>query len=88
MSTKVSLPHRQRSFGTSGENLYHIENMSSHHLPSGTLASGELACCYCSAELADFAVGLAVISSLVVIERYRCPIPMRSCCLLLEHDEP
>lgn len=32
MSTKVTLP-RQRSFGTSGENLYNIDNMPSHHLP-------------------------------------------------------
>ena len=33
MSTKVTLPQRQRSFGTSGENLYNLDNMPSHHLP-------------------------------------------------------
>lgn len=33
MSMKVTLPQRQRSFGTSGENLYNIEKMPSHHLP-------------------------------------------------------
>ena len=33
MSTKVTLPQRQRSLGTSGENLYNLESMPSHHLP-------------------------------------------------------
>jgi len=33
MSTKVTLPQRQRSFGTSGENLYNLDTMPSHHLP-------------------------------------------------------
>merc|ERR1719422_1031482 len=33
MSTKVTLPQRQRSFGTSGDNLYNLDTMPSHHLP-------------------------------------------------------
>lgn len=32
MSTKVTLPQKQRSFGISGENLYN-QDMPSHHLP-------------------------------------------------------
>jgi dual specificity tyrosine-phosphorylation-regulated kinase 2/3/4 len=44
MSTKVTLPQRQRSFGTSGENLYNLENMPSHHhlppLTSQTVGGG------------------------------------------------
>lgn len=33
MSTKVTLPQRQRSFGTSGESLYHLDMPATHHLP-------------------------------------------------------
>ena len=33
MTTKVTLPQRERAFGTSGENLYNIKAMPSHHLP-------------------------------------------------------
>lgn len=32
MSTKITLPSRQRSFGNTGESLYHLD-MPSHHLP-------------------------------------------------------
>lgn len=33
MSTKVTLPQRQRSFGTSGESFYQLDMPSHHHLP-------------------------------------------------------
>ena len=33
MLTKVSIPHRQRTFAATGDNYYHLETMPSHHLP-------------------------------------------------------
>lgn len=33
MSTKVSIPHHQRTFAATGDSYYQLENMPSHHLP-------------------------------------------------------